>query len=107
MIFVEQLTQMITRSFSSYKKREFQTFGGIDVFKFLPSDMYATADLLLGNEIDRAKYPTLNNPAVLKKNTQVGKPVIVRVHSRRPIRIIKAKDIRPSRKKVDADTSSG
>lgn len=102
-IFVEGLTQNINRTFVAYKKREFQMYGGLDNFKISASDMYALADFLLGNEIDRSKYPeaeehsTSGQVALPAKQGRIG---IIRAHSTKPVKIIKGNSILPSKKKV-------
>lgn len=106
-IFGEALTQNINRSFSSYKKREFQMYGGLDTFKASRSDMYAIANFLMGNEIDRSTYPDADLTVQTTENTaspqqRVG---IIRALSTRPIKIIKGSSILPSKKKAElADT---
>lgn len=104
-LFAEQLTQTITRHFNSYKKRVYQQFGGMDVFRFFSSDLYACADYLAGNEIDRESYPVAQPDQSSNPNAPVAKPgrrVIVRT---RKIGggpgIIKGRTIKPSRKKEE------
>jgi hypothetical protein len=102
-IFVEALTQNINRSFSSYKKREFQMYGGLDTFKISQSDMYAIANFLLGNEIDRSAYPdatesTSSGPASLPVPVPEGRTGIVRAYSTKPVKIIKGRDIKPGKR---------
>lgn len=105
-IFSEGLTQNINRNFSAYKKREFQVYGGLDTFKISKNDMYAVANFLMGNEIDRSSYPgadeDLSNAAgdndePIQPRGKVG---IIRAQSTRPGRIIKGSSILPSRKKL-------
>lgn len=106
-LFSEQLTQTITRHYNSYKKRVYQQFGGMDVFRFISSDLYACADFLIGNEINRESYPVAQpdqGPAQ-EEDVQVkpAKRVIVRTQRRGGgPGVIKARDIRPSRKKLQA-----
>lgn len=115
-IISEQLTQNINRSFSAFKKREFQMYGGVDSFKFIIPDMYATADFILGNPIERANYPS--NDGVINRNANkaAGKVGIVKAINVGNIKLIRKKDILPSRKKslehqeevfedLEADTS--
>lgn len=106
-IFNESLTQNINRNFSAYKKREFQVYGGLDTFKISRNDMYAVANFLMGNEIDRSTYPDAdedapntdgNSPVQAKPRGRVG---IIRAQSTRPIKIIKGSSILPSRKKLN------
>ncbi|OPX56158.1 Nuclease-related domain-containing protein [Oceanospirillum multiglobuliferum] len=109
-LFAEQLTNTITRHFNSYKKRVYQQFGGMDVFRFISSDLYACADFIVGNEIHRENYPVAQ-PDQSLTNEQTAKvrksqrPMIIRT---RKIGggpgIIKARDIRPSRKSSEPDT---
>lgn len=105
-LFAEQLSNTITRHYNSYKKRVYQQFGGMDVFRFISSDLYACADFLVGNEIHRENYPvaqpdqslTAEQTAAMQRRS---KPVIIR--TRRlggGDAIIKAKSIKPSRKKA-------
>lgn len=97
-IISEQLTQNINRSFSAFKKREFQMYGGVDSFKFIIPDMYATADFILGNPIERENYPS--NDGVINKagNKGNGKIGIVKAINVGKVHLIRGKDIRPSRK---------
>lgn len=103
-IFVEALTQNINRTFSAYKKREFQMYGGLDTFKISPSDMYAIANFLMGNEIDRSKYPTTSEQqsssagAALLAPAVTGRTGIIRAYSTKPVQIIKGRDIKPGRR---------
>ncbi|MFK7160438.1 nuclease-related domain-containing protein [Marinospirillum sp. MEB164] len=100
-IFVEALTQSINRTFSAYKKREFQMYGGLDTFKISSSDMYAIADCIQGNEIDRSTYPNVDEvvkPGAESAPAATGRRGIVRAHSTLPVKIIKARDIKPSRR---------
>lgn len=99
-IFVEALTQNINRTFSSYKKREFQMYGGLDTFKISQSDMYAIANFLMGNEINRSEYPDAaehSTGAVVAPAVE-GRRGIVRAQSTRPVKIIKGRDIKPGRR---------
>lgn len=98
-IFSEALTQTINRTFSSYKKREFQMYGGLDTFKISRSDMYAIADFLMGNDIDRSSYPESSEVATPTKTEQApeGKRGIVKARSTLPVKIIKGKHIKPGR----------
>lgn len=102
-LFSEQLTQTITRHFNSYKKRVYQQFGGMDVFRFISSDMFACADYLVGNEIDRESYPVAQPDQTTSASNPIAKParrVIVRT---RKIGggpgVIKARSIRPGKKR--------
>ncbi|SFX72127.1 nuclease-related domain-containing protein [Marinospirillum alkaliphilum] len=104
-IFVEALTQSINRTFSAYKKREFQMYGGLDTFKISQSDMYAIANFLLGNEIDRSSYPaateqTSSGGAALLPVPE-GKTGIVRAYSTKPVKIIKGRDIKPGKQTLE------
>jgi len=106
-IFVEALTQSINRTFVAYKKREFQMYGGLDTFKISQSDMYAIANFLMGNEIDRSSYPdsdeqTSNQVSV---PATVGRPGIIRAYSTLPVKIIKGRDIKPGKKSQQQPTS--
>ncbi|ODC02448.1 hypothetical protein BFW38_01705 [Terasakiispira papahanaumokuakeensis] len=94
---VEQVTQSINRSFSSYKKREFQMYGGMESFKFTPSDMHATADLLMGNVIDRSQYPAAESAQT--QAVKQGRRGIVRAVSTLRPHIIKGRDIKPGRQR--------
>ncbi len=107
-IFVESLTQTINRAFSAYKKREFQMYGGLDTFKIPRSDMFAIADFLMGKEVDRSLYPDAeeSDTKASAKTLPEGRRGIVRARSTRPIKIIKAKDIKPSRKKTTSNETS-
>lgn len=102
-IFVEALTQSINRTFVAYKKREFQMYGGLDTFKISQSDMYAVANFLMGNEIDRSSYPDSDelttNPVTAP--TITGRPGIIRAYSTLPVKVIKGSSIKPSRKKQE------
>lgn len=105
-IFGEALTQNINRTFSAYKKREFQMYGGLDTFKISRSDMYAIANFLMGNEIDRSTYPDAEyssaaadgDGAEEDSNFVRGRVGIIRAISTLPSKIIKGRDILPSRK---------
>jgi len=99
-IFVEALTQSINRTFVAYKKREFQMYGGLDTFKISQSDMYAIANFLMGNEIDRSSYPDSDEQTTSQVSVPaiVGRPGIIRAHSTLPVKIIKGRDIKPSKK---------
>ncbi|MBB1485240.1 nuclease-related domain-containing protein [Oceanospirillum sediminis] len=107
-LFSEQLIQTITRHFNSYKKRVYQQFGGMDVFRFMSSDMYACADFLLGKEIDRESYPVAQPEQMTNASQSTtykpAKRVIVRTKrvGGGP-GVIKARDIKPSRKKLSAE----
>lgn len=102
-IFVEALTQNINRTFVAYKKREFQMYGGLDTFKISQSDMYATANFIMGNEIDRASYPDAEEHAAgqMIVPASVGRPGIIRAYSTLPVQIIKGRDIKPSKKALE------
>jgi len=104
-LFSEQLTQTITRHFNSYKKRVYQQFGGMDVFRFFSSDMFACADYLIGNDIDRDSYPVAQpdqSTAGPNQTTKVAKRVIVRTKQRGGgPGVIKGRTIKPSRKKPE------
>ncbi len=105
-LFSEQLTQTITRHFNSYKKRVYQQFGGMDVFRFFSSDMFACADYLIGKEIDRESYPVAqpdqSASGASSSSGQSGKRVIVRTKQiGGGPGIIKARSIKPSRKKPE------
>ncbi|MBE0508314.1 MAG: NERD domain-containing protein [Marinospirillum sp.] len=107
-IFVEALTQNINRTFSSYKKREFQMYGGLDTFKISHSDMYAIANFLMGNEINRSDYPDAvehTNGAIVAPAVE-GRQGIVRAHSTLPVKIIKGRDIKPSKLPQELSESS-
>lgn len=99
-IFVEALTQNINRTFVAYKKREFQMYGGLDTFKLSQSDMYAIANFLMGNEIDRASYPDTDEhtPNQVAVPAVIGRTGIIRAHSTLPVKIIKGSSIKPGRK---------
>ncbi len=103
-LFSEQLTQTITRHFNSYKKRVYQQFGGMDVFRFISSDMFACADYLVGNEIDRESYPVAQPDQTTTgpdKSARPAKRVIVRTRKLGGgPGVIKARSIKPSRKKL-------
>lgn len=102
-IFSEALTQTINRTFSSYKKREFQMYGGLDTFKISRSDMYAISDFLMGKEIDRSSYPEtseVTSPTKTEKAPE-GKRGIVKAHSTLPVKIIKGKHIKPGKAKKE------
>lgn len=103
-LFSEQLTQTITRHFNSYKKRVYQQFGGMDVFRFISSDLFACADYLVGNEINRDSYPVAQPDQTTAKNDSPAKPqrrVIVRTRKLGGgPGVIKARSIKPSRKKL-------
>ncbi|WP_404419953.1 nuclease-related domain-containing protein [Marinospirillum sp.] len=98
-IFSEALTQSINRTFSAYKKREFQMYGGLDTFKISRSDMYAIADFLMGKEIDRSSYPDSSETTTTTKSEKApeGKRGIVKAQSTRPVKIIKGKNIKPGK----------
>ncbi|MDR9468146.1 nuclease-related domain-containing protein [Marinospirillum sp.] len=98
-IFSESLTQSINRTFSAYKKREFQMYGGLDTFKISRSDMYAIADFLMGKEIDRSSYPDSSETTTATKSEKApeGKRGIVKAQSTRPVKIIKGKNIKPGK----------
>ncbi|WP_162299715.1 nuclease-related domain-containing protein [Marinospirillum perlucidum] len=100
-IFAEALTQSINRTFSAYKKREFQMYGGLDTFKISRSDMYAIADFLMGNDIDRSSYPDSNESGETTRTEQApqGKRGIIKAHSTLPVKIIKGRNIKPGKKK--------
>lgn len=102
-IFTESLTQSINRTFSAYKKREFQMYGGLDTFKISRSDMYAIADFLMGNEIDRSSYPESSEVAAPTKSEAApqGKRGIIKAQSTLPVKIIKARNIKPGQKKAE------
>lgn len=107
-IFVEALTQSINRTFSSYKKREFQMYGGLDTFKISQSDMYAIANFLMGNEINRSEYPDAvehSNGAIVAPAVE-GRRGIVRAHSTLPVKIIKGRDIKPGKRPQELIDSS-
>lgn len=106
-IFSEALTQTINRTFSSYKKREFQMYGGLDTFKISRSDMYAIADFLMGNEIDRSSYPESSEVTTSTKSEKApeGKRGIVKAQSTLPVKIIKGKHIKPGKKKREEQES--
>ena len=99
-IFVEALTQNINRTFVAYKKREFQMYGGLDTFKLSQSDMYAIANFLMGNEIDRASYPDSDEhtPNQVAVPAVIGRTGIIRAYSTLPVKIIKGSSIKPGRK---------
>jgi len=99
-IFVEALTQSINRTFVAYKKREFQMYGGLDTFKISLSDMYAIANFLMGNEIDRSSYPDTGEQTSSQVSVPavVGRQGIIRAHSTLPVKIIKGKNIKPGKK---------
>ncbi|MFG1488087.1 nuclease-related domain-containing protein [Oceanospirillum sp. HFRX-1_2] len=103
-LFSEQLTQTITRHFNSYKKRVYQQFGGMDVFRFISSDMFACADYLVGNEIDRDSYPIAQPDQTIAGPNQparAARRIIVRTKQRGGgPGVIKGRTIKPSRKKL-------
>lgn len=103
-LFAEQLPNTIAKHYASYKKRLYQQFGGMDVFRFISSDLYACADFLVGNEIDRTKYPEAQPDQ--SEEAQVQKaPRRVIVRTKRAgggPGVIKAKDIKPGKKKLAA-----
>ncbi len=103
-IFAEALTQSINRTFSAYKKREFQMYGGLDTFKISRSDMYALADFLMGNEIDRSSYPDASEVGETTRTEEApqGKKGIIRAHSTLPVKIIKGRNIKPGKRKQTA-----
>lgn len=106
-IFVEGLTQSINRTFVAYKKREFQMYGGLDTFKISQSDMYAIANFLMGNEIDRSSYPDSDEQTSNQVSipATVGRPGIIRAYSTLPVKIIKGRDIKPGKKSQQQSTS--
>ena len=104
-LFSEQLTQTITRHFNSYKKRVYQQFGGMDVFRFFSSDLFACGDYLVGNEIDRDSYPVAQPDQTATQPNQAGKTPGKRIIVRTKKLgggpgVIKARTIKPSRKKL-------
>ena len=101
-IFAEAMTQSINRTFSAYKKREFQMYGGLDTFKISRSDMYAIADFLMGNEVDRSNYPESSEitAAASTQKAPQGKRGIIRAQSTLKTRIIKGRDIKPGKRKL-------
>ncbi|SFB99914.1 replication restart DNA helicase PriA [Marinospirillum celere] len=106
-IFAEALTQSINRTFSAYKKREFQMYGGLDTFKISRSDMYAMGDFLMGNEIDRSSYPAANEAGETTRTEEApeGKRGIVKAQSTLPVKIIKGRNIKPGKKKKEETDS--
>ena len=105
-LFGEQLAQTISRHYSSYKKRLYQQFGGMDVFRFISSDLYACADFIIGNEINRDSYPVAQPDQNINEEDKpvVAKRVIVRTkRAGGGPGVIKAKNIRPSRKRKTSD----
>lgn len=98
-IFVEALTQNINRTFVAYKKREFQMYGGLDTFKISQPDMYAIANFLMGNEIDRSSYPDSDEhtPSQVAVPAVLGRTGIIRAHSTLSVKIIKGKNIKPGK----------
>lgn len=109
-LFSEQLPQTITRHFNSYKKRVYQQFGGMDVFRFISSDLFACGDYLVGNEIDRESYPVAQPDQSSQqpdKPVKVAKRVIVRTRKLGGgPGVIKARTIKPSRKKMQTEADS-
>lgn len=107
-IFVEALTQSINRTFVAYKKREFQMYGGLDTFKISQSDMYAVANFLMGNEIDRASYPDSDEHTTHQVSVPAtkGRPGIIRAYSTLPVKIIKGRDIKPGKKSQETQAPS-
>ena len=108
-IFVEALTQNINRTFVAYKKREFQMYGGLDTFKISRSDMYAVANFMLGNEIDRSSYPDAEEHSAsgtIAEPAQQGRPGIIRAYSTRPVKIIKGRDILPGKKTATTEAKT-
>lgn len=106
-LFSEQLIQTITRHFNSYKKRVYQQFGGMDVFRFISSDMYACADFLIGNEINRESYPVAQpeqtqDPEQPQSATPAKRVIVRTKRVGGGPGVIKARDIKPSRKKLQA-----
>ncbi|WP_028304007.1 nuclease-related domain-containing protein [Oceanospirillum maris] len=100
-LFAEQLTQTITRHFNSYKKRVYQQFGGMDVFRFFASDLFACADFLVGNEINRESYPAAqpDQSGAGGANVKAQRRVIVRTRKKDGgPGVIKGRTIKPSRK---------
>lgn len=107
-IFVEALTQSINRTFVAYKKREFQMYGGLDTFKVSQSDMYAIANFLMGNEIDRASYPDSDEHTTNQVSVPAvsGRQGIIRAYSTLPVKIIKGRDIKPGKKSEEDQVSN-
>ena len=76
----------------------------MDVFRFISSDLYACADFLVGNEINRENYPEAQPDQSEEAQVQKApRRVIVRTkRSGGGPGVIKARDIKPGKKKLAA-----
>ena len=77
----------------------------MDVFRFFSSDLFACGDYLVGNEINRESYPVAQPDQSAAQpsatNKKAGKRIIVRTRKLGGgPGVIKARTIKPSRKKV-------